>query len=86
MLVNGVLPYELHNRHLTEFLDPYNFHLKRFIIKVSLLILDQGQKKNNMGQREEAQTWSRAMMVVHLHNGEENIRSHIREGHKSLHP
>jgi hypothetical protein len=42
----------------------------------SILTLDHDQKKHHTGQREEAQTRSREMMIVILHRSEENLPSH----------
>jgi hypothetical protein len=45
----------------------------------SMLILNQGREQHDMGQREEAQTRSRVMMIVLLHKGEEDLPSSTRE-------
>jgi hypothetical protein len=45
----------------------------------SISTLDPDRKQYNTGQREEAQTRSREMMVIHLHRGEENLPSHFHE-------
>jgi hypothetical protein len=44
-----------------------------------MLILNQGREQHDMGQREEAQTRSRVMMIVRLHKGEEDLPSSTRE-------
>jgi hypothetical protein len=42
-----------------------------------MLILDQSREQHDMGQREEAQTRSRMMMIVCIHKAKEDLLSHI---------
>ena len=67
MLICGILFIGLQSRRLTRFLGPLILHLKMFIVKSLMLILDQSREQQILGHREEAQTRSRMMMIVHLH-------------------
>ena len=43
----------------------------------SKLYLDRGREHQILGHREEAQTWSRMMMIIHLHESEGYLPSRI---------
>jgi hypothetical protein len=48
--------------------------------ETSISNLDHDQNQHYTGQQKEARTWSRGMMIIHLHRGEENLLSHSHEG------